>query len=733
MTAMMNGCRFLFSVLAITIGVLVVEPFSHSAIVFAQSFEEAARLDQQALKLDREGHHAEAEQLYKRALAFLEKAYGPDHPHVAIAANNLAEFYKNQGRYAEAEPLYKRSLAIREKALGSDHPNVVIAVNNLAALYNTQGRHEEAEQLYKHSLAISEKAPRPDSVEVGLLNLDDLAGLYFHQGRYAEAEPLFKRSLGIREKALGADHPSVAPLLNNLAVIYGTQRRYAEAEPLYKRSLAITEKALGPDHPDVAKVTANLGSLYVAESRDAEAEPLLKRSLAITEKALGPDHPDVVNLLNDLARLCNKQGRFEEAEQLFKRALAIRDKAPGPDQPFQDPLYKLAEFYQKQGRYSEAAALLLGSDRPYVPIYVVSLAMLYEKQGRYADAEPLYKHALAIREKTLGADHPEVAVSLNRLGELYEKQGRDEEAEQFYKRALETLEKTLGPDGQFVPGASALEYLVPFYEGRGRYADALPIVRHAIDERIPSSEIFSILQGSQRENLISEAQSFADSYHALQSSSSSAAAKAKQYLAQRLAVGSGELAELVRRDQDLSNQEGEVKKPLADAFSRPSDLAKAGIRQRLTEIGSERKKLWDVLEQQFPNYVALANPKPLTLQETQDLLGDDEAVVAFYIGKKNYAWVVTRTAADWMEIPTSAKMVDGEEGTFGPIAEKLAGKTRLSILADGAPTSTPVVILITSDPQGKKLKDQDWLIKSNAVTILPSIYSLKSMRTQRPR
>ena len=53
-----------------------------------------------------------------------EKALGPDHPHVAQSLNNLAVLYQSQGRYAEAEPLYKRALAIREKALGPEHPDV---------------------------------------------------------------------------------------------------------------------------------------------------------------------------------------------------------------------------------------------------------------------------------------------------------------------------------------------------------------------------------------------------------------------------------------------------------------------------------------------------------------------------------------------------------------------------------------------------------------------------------
>jgi Tetratricopeptide repeat len=58
---------------------------------------------------------------------------------------NLALLYRVQGRYADAEPLYKRALAIGEKALGPDHPAVAIRLNNLALLYCVQGRYADAE------------------------------------------------------------------------------------------------------------------------------------------------------------------------------------------------------------------------------------------------------------------------------------------------------------------------------------------------------------------------------------------------------------------------------------------------------------------------------------------------------------------------------------------------------------------------------------------------------------
>jgi len=61
--------------------------------------------------------------------------------------NNLAVLYKPQGQYAQAEPLYKRSLAIMEKALGPDHPDVATSLENMGALYRATKRKKEAKEL----------------------------------------------------------------------------------------------------------------------------------------------------------------------------------------------------------------------------------------------------------------------------------------------------------------------------------------------------------------------------------------------------------------------------------------------------------------------------------------------------------------------------------------------------------------------------------------------------------
>jgi CHAT domain-containing protein len=69
------------------------------------------------------------------------------------------------------------------------------------------------------------------------------------------------------------------------------------------------------------------------------------------------------------------------------------------------------------------------------------------------------------------------------------------------------------------------------------------------------------------------------------------------------------------------------------------------------------------------------------------------------------------------------------QATFAAFADKIASKQRLSIVTNGALTSLPPQLLITKDPSGKKLKDSDWLIRSHAITVLPSVASLKVLRS----
>ena len=201
----------------------------------------------------------------------------------------------------------------------------------------------------------------------------------------------------------------MATSLNNLAALYRDQGQYAAGRAALQALAGDPGEGLGPDHPDVATSLNNLAGLYQDQGQYAQAEPLYKRALAIVEKALGPDHPDVATSLNNLAGCTTpkastrRPSRSTSARWRSRRrpSAQIIPMWPQPEQP-----------------------------RGAVPA-----------QGQYAQAEPLYKRALAIKEKALGPDHPDVATSLNNLAELYQAQGQ-------YARGRAALQARAGDQGE---------------------------------------------------------------------------------------------------------------------------------------------------------------------------------------------------------------------------------------------------------------------------------------------
>ena len=429
-----------------------------------------------------------------------------------------------------------------------------------------------------------------------------------------------------------------------MAELYRVQGRYPEAEPLYQRSLKIQEKAFGPDHPNVAKALNNLAILYDIQGRYPEAEPLYQRSLKIQEKALSPDHPDVAVALNNLANL-------------------------------------------------------------------------YVKQGRYPAAEPLFQRSLQIKEKAFGPDHPDVAATLNNLAILYVNQGR--------------------------------------------FAEALPLVRKAVSAKTTATlPALPILLGAKDKKLISSDEALDESLTVVQDAAQTSAAEALNALAARFAAGTGDLAKLVRKDQDLAAEESALDKAIVEASSREPSKRNAAseqmIRDRIAAIVQARDDLKNVLANEFPDYAALSKPRPLTTKDIQALLADDEALVIVNLGARSYVWFVTKTEANWKQLAVDANLVSKAVATLrarltghvgpsaprfdsklsyelyqqvlGPIEGAIQAKPRLSLVVNGALTSLPPQVLVAGDPAGKEFKDVDWLIRQHAVTILPSIASLKVLR-----
>jgi CHAT domain-containing protein/tetratricopeptide (TPR) repeat protein len=552
-------------------------------------------------------------------------------------------------------------------------------------------------------------------------------------GKYAEALPLAQAMVADQEKRPPSRDLGAA--LGNLAEVYAGMGRDADAESVYKRALAVMEKTIGLDSNDIVPELSNLGALYERQSRYAEAEPLLKRALALREKALPPNPPKVGVALNNLATVYEKQDRHSESEPLLKRALAIYQKIPGAER---------------------AVATL-----------VDNLGQVYKAEGRYADAEPVIKQSLAIREKVLGRDHIDVARSLTNLGDLYQRQQRYSDAQPIYERAFTIRERTVGLDHPET--AISANNLASLYQAEGRTADALPLVERLMAiGRAQARAALQVLLDALKKQLMPPEKAFDDALDVIQRGAQSSAASAVNKLAVRVAAGSDHLAELVRRDQDLASEADRLDKSIVAAMSKqgsPRDAA-AG-RERLTAIATERVGLRKALAMEFPDYAALSNPLPLKAREIQALLTGDEAMVLFALAdKESYVLALTRDTFDWQRIPLGsdtlsrkvaafrsgldvgkASDASGKSGLFdltlanelyvallGPVEGLVKDRRSILVAPSGALTALPFHLLVTEKPvvaipdKIEGYRDAAWLLKRQAVSILPSVSSLKALR-----
>ena len=265
---------------------------------------------------------------------------------------------------------------------------------------------------------------------------------------------------------------------------------------------------------------------------------------------------------------------------------------------------------------------------------------------------------------------------------------------------------------------------------------------------------------------------FDEALAVVQRSAQSQAAAAINKLAVRLATGNDALAELVRRDQDLAGEADALDKAIIAAVSYPAGKRDAAAERRskarLAAVAGERAALQTVLAAQFPDYAALSNPLPLQARELQSLLAHDEALVLFALAdQESYVFAFTREQLDWKRIPFGAAAVadkvmafrrgldvakaseeSGNSDMFdlalanelylallAPVEPLLKDKRNLLVVPMGALTALPFHLLVTEKPPAaipnriEAYRDAAWLLKRQAIAVLPSVGSLKALRT----
>ncbi|KAF7965716.1 hypothetical protein HWV62_42185 [Athelia sp. TMB] len=217
-------------------------------------------------------------------------------------------------------------------------------------------------------------------------------------------------------------------------------------------------------------------------------------SLEKHRPAQTPPNREFMKMSQAIGIYFQMQGRYNEAEAILSRVLAQREKAAGIGEDHLDALgtvHALAEVYTALGKYDHADKCFgralagrekqIGADHRDTLGTLNRLAHLRYLQHQDDDAEELYARLLEKREVEFGAEHLDTLDALEGLAHVYTSQGKLDDAMPFYKRALAGREKQLGPEHPDT--LTTMSNLGELYREQGKYDEAEPLLARVLRSR----------------------------------------------------------------------------------------------------------------------------------------------------------------------------------------------------------------------------------------------------------
>jgi hypothetical protein len=224
-----------------------------------------------AMALAEAGQLDEARPLIGQAVAGAQAALGADHPRMAAMYEEAAAVAYWGHRMEEAIELAKRAVAVVERWYGPDDQRLLEALDKLGAAQAFVD-HDGARATITRELALLRRAG------VGPIKIaeqeSNLAVIDAEDGRTASAYEHGKRSLAILEEAEGADNPNLEATLLLVGITARQLGKLDESAIDLRRNAAIQDRA-GADRPDAINAHIELSRTLVAQGKVREALDVL--------------------------------------------------------------------------------------------------------------------------------------------------------------------------------------------------------------------------------------------------------------------------------------------------------------------------------------------------------------------------------------------------------------------------------------------------------------------------
>lgn len=719
----------------------------------------------QAKNAEKEQNYNQASELLTQALTNLKATQAFESDNIQNLIIGLALIYLHQGGYAytqadyttaqqayikaettiqqaiahfpdaaKANDIQKRYLGFHYASLATIYMGQAVDFRNHAQPYILQQNVDKAEPLLKQSIEILRKILAIAQTQPQLKNQTDLASL------------------------LQITPNQLASRLIELAKIYQTQERYIEANSLLDQSHELLQATA-----DTSEKMAGLFLLvqtYDANHTHAERiEPLLKQILTFCEKNNSDSILKSLHIqsLLQLGDYSTNDNQLAQVPTLYEQAMHLAEQYKQTDLVILGAM-SLANFYTKQQNFTASEPLLLKAlqlkqtaaqeqnnindiaIQSMLSILYTALATNYLALKNYTEAKAYFNKNIANPLNQLSAIHlGSKAASLHGLAKVYSLENDFSSAQQALAQASNLYKSTPVTDSLLPKRLQDLARTRLWVLQRG-----LAHHQTTLTQALP--DLFSALQevhGNGRTQALS---------------------KATLQLTISDAITHTNLEQLWQLQQQL--QQLETRYTASLSHTSEADLAKSQqLQAEIKQTTATIAELDNTLQNTSILYAQLIQPKPLTLEQTQQLLQPDEALLVWVIAQ-NQALIdepsyllVVKAVGEAQFFPLNLKrktlttvINDTHNGLLAtladptkpfdlnlayglyqqllaPAAQALQGVKHILAVTDGPLQNIPLHALIQTLPSAKQTYGEaDWLAKHYDFSYLPAVHSLAHLR-----
>lgn len=580
----------------------------------------------------------------------------------AQALKTIADVYFTTGQYRRALDYYSEALKLSRAV--SDQKGTLEALNALGYVYIYLGESKPALDLCNEALRLSREENDSHGEAESLNNLGEA---YYVLGELPKARDLFfNESLKIWG-ALGEQRGRALALLN-LGYVHYDLGDILMSRDAFEKSLALWQ-AMG-ERRGQALALAQIAGIHSILGEKQAALGYFNEALEIFRR-IG-DQDGEATTLNGVGHVYLNLGEEQKALDAYVRANELFRSSGNQD--YEGLSYSLiANVYQAFGEgqkaiefYQRALSMLRQvGDRWNEPSVLLHLGDIYRSMHNDTLSLESYNLALSLARKL--ENRRLEAYILNGIGQIKEAAGKRQEAAELYHQAL-ALNRVVKDIG----GEISTTYNIAHMGCElGNIAESLAQIEAAVKEieslrtKIVGQELRTSYSASVHQyyelyiDLLMQMEKqtgrreFAES--ALQVSERAHARSLLELLNEAQAdLGGGEDPALLKQErslQQLLNLQAERQIRLLS--SKHTEAEAEAVAKRLRELTSEVEEIKVRIKTRNPHYAALTQPQPLSLQEIQQQILDENTLLLEYtLGeKRSYLWAITTTTLNSYELP----------------------------------------------------------------------------------